>query len=206
ERGRQRPQEASPQPHPQPRTSVELALDEDRKGDVCWQDLLEKSSCSSPHRVGHQEERQDGESKNDVDGKETAGHRGGRGPFVRGPCRGQIAAILPKPSDLFGVCVLECRRDEVCWRPLGRDVGTPSWLPVGQIERTEEATDIAAPGDGREIVKTFEHLCFGKRLEKTQGDGRAPDASTGQGEANDAGLFIEERVLDLLTPRLDERV
>ncbi len=168
----------------------------ERTEDRDQQGALE-ASCPPEHRrksgIGLESDHDAGQPGNDdepVEEQVAEIKREGRPEVRRGKpdLRRQVVAVFAQPSDRRRFRVGSAGTTGEC-RPHGRE--TSALYP-----KREPASDIAAAGNGREVVKTGEQRrrrliwrralgrtgMIGQRLDDAQGEGSAPDAAARQAE------------------------
>ena len=154
----------------------------------------------------------DGEVRKDEDGEETgdereeieggvAGDDGEESPGVAGEetfLRGEVVAVPAEPADGFGLDggVGEAGLAGVVGRfDVGEDIhhlldgveGAVAFDPGG-----EELMDVAASGDGGEVIELADEVIACEALEDAEGKGGAADSAAGEGEAGGVGAGGDE--------------
>src|SRR5262245_16796856 len=97
----------------------------------------------------------------------------------------KIVTVLPQPDERATIRRAErVLGDRGRVRGLNRIVGQPS------VQGAKETADIAAAGDGGQVIDFAERVVFGRSLKDAEVEGGAADAAAGEGEADGLGLTV----------------
>ncbi len=139
---------------------------------------------------GEAEQAEHKGAEDDVDGDEVALVDGGGEPGVAAAVGREVAAVFAEVGVFGRMGIGEVALgvgEGLAGAGLGRDGSVGGRVGLAALDAVEPAApvgaEVAAAGDGGQVVHLGEELEFGEALENAEAEGRAADAAAGKGEA-----------------------